>query len=668
MRTIAALIAIFVTSIMTGMIPGHCEEPAATLSPYFFVEGGEEGVENFPLKSTSVNVDISGVIADVTVSQEYSNTGNQPINARYIFPASTRAAVHGMTMTIGEDVIEARIKERKEAKKTFEKAKSQGKSASLLAQHRPNVFSMDVANIMPGKTVKIELHYSELLVPEHGTYQFVYPTVVGPRYSEIPESGAADHHQWLSNPYLKAEKEPTSEFQIKVSVAAGMPIQDLSCKTHETSADWRGKDSVVMELDKSEVHGGDRDFILDYRLADKRIQTGLLLYSGDEENFFTLMVQPPERVTPEKIPPREYIFVVDVSGSMNGFPLDTSKALLRRLAAGLKPTDTFNVILFSASAHLLSGKSLPANQANIRKAVNLIDSQRGGGGTRLHNAMQKALDLPLSENTSRTIVIVTDGYIAAERDVFGLIEDNINKANLFAFGIGRSVNRYLIKGMARAGQGEPFVVTAPSEAPEVAGRFKSYIESPVLTNIEVNFDGFEVSDVEPQRHGDLFAQRPIIVTGKWTGKPSGKIRIKGAGGEGPYENIFDVSDYSPSDVNRALPYLWARKRLERLIDYSPTTDNEDTKAQVTELGLKYSLLTRYTSFVAVHEVVSNHSGAAKDVKQPLPMPKGVSNSAIGAYNAPEPGMLIVTMLLCMAGLIWFVRRKDLAGAFKRGRI
>lgn len=655
-------ILLSIALMVLGVFPAHSEDFAKTLSPYFYVEGGDEGVECFPLKSTKVNTAINGVIADVTVTQEYANTGTQPINARYIFPASTRAAVHGMTLTVGEDVIRAQIKERKEAKRVFQKAKAEGKSASLLAQHRPNVFSVDVANIMPGEEVKIELHYSELLVPEEGTYQFVYPTVVGPRYSTIPESGAADHHQWLKNPYLTSDKKPTSEFSMNIVLDAGMPIDKVSCTSHQTDADWNGENRVRLKLAQGETHGGNRDFILDYRLAGDRILTGLMLYSGENENFFTLMVQPPKRITPEAIPPREYIFVVDVSGSMRGFPLDTSKALLRSLASGLKPQDTFNVILFSGSAHVLSEKSLPASSDNLQRAMTLVESQRGGGGTELGRALRKALDLPRSENTSRTIVIVTDGYIAAERDVFGLIENNINSSNLFAFGIGRSVNRYLIEGMAKAGQGETFIVTEAQEATAVAGRFKSYIEAPVLTGIGIDFDGFEVSDVEPKRHADLFAQRPLVISGKWTGDPKGAVRIRGTTGTGTYYESFDVSTQALSDTNRALPYLWARKRLARLIDHSSRPNEESTKAQVTDLGLKYCLLTRYTSFVAVHEVVRNTSMSARDVIQPLPLPKGVSNcaigrQAIGTRNAPEPEIMAVLFMLCVVGFALYRRRK-----------
>ncbi|MGD9008429.1 MAG: VIT and VWA domain-containing protein, partial [Desulfobacteraceae bacterium] len=483
------------------------EESSKTLSPYFFVENGDEDAERFPLKGTSVKAVINGVIADVKITQRYANLGSQPINGRYVFPASTRAAVHGMRMTVGEDVVVAQIQERQAAKKVFETAKSAGQSASLLEQQRPNVFSMDVANIMPGEEITIELHYSELLVPDDGTYAFVYPTVVGPRYSTIPEAGADDHHLYVQNPYLTSEQKPTSRFDLQIILAAGLPLQQVACATHAVHVAWDSEARARIVLTESEIHGGDRDFILKYRLSGDRIHTGLMVHNGEEEKFFTLMVQPPERVTPDAIPAREYIFVVDVSGSMHGFPLETAKALLRQLIGSLRRSDTFNVILFSGAANVLAPQSLPADPSNIKSALRHIDQQQGGGGTELYQAVQKGLALPRDEGRSRTMVVITDGYIAAEKEVFGLIADNLNRNNLFAFGIGSSVNRYLIEGLAKAGQGEPFVITEPRAAAAAARKFQEYIQAPLLTGIAIEFEEFEAYDVEPKVTADLFAAR-----------------------------------------------------------------------------------------------------------------------------------------------------------------
>ena len=657
---LVSLAVVAVGILLTGGGAAYAEkaEPTTkTLSPYFYVETGAEGRDDLPLKATAVHAVITGVIADVRVTQAYANQGNLPINARYIFPASTRAAVHGMRMTVGEDVVIAHISERQAAKKKFTQARAAGKSASLLEQQRPNVFSMNVANIMPGDTVSIELHYSELLVPEEGVYRFVYPTVVGPRYATIPEAVADDHHLWIENPYLTSDQAPTSELTIQISLAAGLPIQQVACGSHAVDVAWEGDSRAQIELAAEESHGGNRDFILEYRLSGDQIQTGLMLYQGEEENFFMLMVQPPRRVTPEVVPPREYIFVLDVSGSMYGFPLDTAKELMKKLLADLRPVDRFNVILFAGSARLLAPRSLPADTATVQAAVQLIDHQEGGGGTELARALKTGMELPRDYEGARTVVLVTDGYIAAEKEVFSLIAEHAGDCNVFAFGIGGSVNRHLIEGVARAGQGEPFVVTDPLAAAATAARFKKYIEAPVLTGINGDFAAY---DVEPGRPADLFAQRPLVLCGKWKGEPTGTIAITGTAGNGPYAETIDAAPGTSSDDHRALPFLWARTRLSRLSDLASVEEDQETRGQVTQLGLRYNLLTAYTSFVAVHEVVRNISSPAEDVDQPLPLPHQVSNLAVGSHNVPEPEMGFILTVLAAAGAITALRRKRLA--------
>ncbi|MFL6291833.1 MAG: VIT and vWA domain-containing protein [Thermoanaerobaculia bacterium] len=625
-----------------------------TLSPYFFVENGDPEVDRLPLKETRADVRIAGVIADVVVTQVYRNEGTHPLNAKYVFPASTRAAVHGMTLQVGEHRIRARIREKQRAQQEFEQAKKEGKSAALLEQQRPNVFSMNVANIMPQDEIRVELHYSELLVPADGTYEFVYPTVVGPRYrGEAGQPEEMQQEGWVKSPYLHQGEPPSSTFKIETRVAAGMPLQEVVCPSHKTFVDWEKDGSARVTLDPEEADGGNRDYILRYRLQGQQVETGLLLYPGKDENFFLLMVQPPQRVELAQIPPREYIFVLDVSGSMVGFPLDTAKVLMRELVGGLRPTDSFNVILFAGGSRRLAPRSLPATPGNVDQAIAEIEREQGGGATELGQALDEALALPGEEGVSRITIVVTDGFIDAEAEVFEKIRENLNRSNLFAFGIGGSVNRHLIEGMARAGQGEPFVAIDAVEAKSVAKSFQEYVKSPALTDIAVDTEGFEIYDVEPLSIPDLFADRPLVVFGKWRGQPSGTIRVTGVGGEGGYEKVFDVAEAAPSEDNRVLRYLWAREKVKRLSDGG--SDDDETRLAITELGLNYELLTAYTSFIAVHEVVRNPDGQAQNVGQPLPLPQGVEDSAV-AVPEPELPLLLALVLLLLCLTSWLRRR------------
>lgn len=651
-RWLALALAVVVAAAMA--VSGQRADQDKTLSPYFFVNG-DPSVDRLPLKDTNVEVAISGVIADVRVTQLYRNEGTKPINARYVFPASTRAAVYAMQMRIRDEIIYAKIKEREQAKQEFEQAKKEGKSSSLLEEQRPNVFSMSLANIMPGDDVAIELRYTELLVPTDGVYEFVYPTVVGPRYSSEKGSDAKDEDKFVKTPYLHQGRRTPNTLHIKARLSAGMPIQDISCPSHQITPEFVNQTVAQVTLDKADAFEGNRDFILRYKLSGSQIATGLLLYQAGDENFFLYMAQPPARVKASDIAPREYVFVVDVSGSMEGFPLNTSKQLLTDLIGALRPTDYFNVILFAGDSTALSETPLAANQENISRAIDLIDQQRGSGGTELNDAMKHAMNLASQPGVSRSIVVVTDGYISAEKEVFDNIRANLSKANVFAFGIGSSVNRYLIEGVARAGMGEPFVVEKESDAAEAAARFRAYIESPVLTNISLQAFGFETYDVQPVNFPDMFAQRPIILYGKWRGPASGSFQLTGKSGSGDFVTTFDVAGAQPDEGNRALRYLWARSKITELSDFGDGEASADVVREITNLGLKYNLLTPYTSFIAVRERIVNPGGDASEVRQPLPLPDGVMDTAIG--SEPELWWLLAASVLAAAILLvrWRVR-------------
>jgi Ca-activated chloride channel family protein len=741
-KTIIIFTIAIIVLIASVVFADASEDTDKTLSPYFQVKSDDPEVDQLPLLLTSAEVNIAGVIADVTVTQVYKNEGTRPLEAIYVFPASTRAAVYGMTMTIGDRTIFAQIRERQKARQEYEQAKQEGKTASLLEQQRPNVFQMNVANILPGDNIKVELKYTELLVPTDGVYEFVYPTVVGPRYSSPGNAGISPaSDKWVANPYLPEGEKPTYLFDVTTHLSTGIPIQEVSCSSHQVDIEYEGPTAAAVTLEETEIiekikrmepkhierltealeelyvgedfaslpafyhkvfqivtnssqsteevveqhtikkFTGDRDYILKYRLTGGKIESGLLLYQekptpdpsqeGKEENFFLLMVQPPERVKFKDIPPREYIFIVDVSGSMHGFPLDISKTLLRDLISNLRSTDTFNVLLFAGGSSIMAEHSLPATRKNIERAIRIIDNEQGGGGTELLPALKRALNLPKTEGVSRTIVIATDGYVDVEFEAFDLIRNNLNQANMFTFGIGKGINRFLVEGMARVGQGEPFVVTESKEAAGKAAKFRKYIQTPVLTGINCDFDVFNVYDVEPISIPDVLAERPVIVFGKWKGQPTGTITLRGYSGEGRYERTFTISDVHPLETNAALRYLWARKRIEILGDYNtllqenysrqqPTNQqakqqDEERIKEITRLGLAYNLLTKYTSFVAIDQQIRNKEGNLETVKQPLPLPQGVSNYAVGGGAIPEP-TTIVLLGLGLVGIIALRRR------------
>lgn len=581
------------------------QENDVTECPYFNVFSPDTTGVNFSLVSTDIEATISGIIANVVVEQTYYNAGDATIDATYVFPMSSNAAIYAMEMIINQKTIKAQIKRKDEAQTIFENADEAGQTASLLEQERPNVFQMSLANINSRDTLKVRMVYTELLVPAKGIYQFVFPNIVGPRFTTNGEPWVAQTIQ----DYL-----PLSEtgLNINLKINAGMPIS-ANCKSHEVAFDYQGTSAQTI----LNTNPGD-DFIVDYTLDDNQIQSGLLLYEGAEENFFLSMLQPAKPDIAFNSPQREYVFIMDISGSMRGRPLEISKQLISNLLTDLNQEDKFNILFFAGGSAVLSSSSLTVTNEHIGMALEMIDNVNAGGGTQLLPAMQRALDMTGTENYSRTFVVLTDGYVTVEKEAFDLIRQNLNEANFFSFGIGTSVNRYIIDGMAYVGEGEAFIATDFMDADEVADRFKEYIERPVLTNIKTAFDGIDVYDIEPLSVPDVFAERPIIIYGKYHKPAEGTITLTGDYANGKLTKSLSFSDYTlNAKENVALKYLWARKRIKLMSDYGIASNETDTlsiEEEITQLGLKYNLITDYTSFVAVDSsALTNLNTNSQDV-------------------------------------------------------
>lgn len=663
-----------ITTLLLVAIAGTLTSQAneTSLLPYFQVNHSHDDSAHqvLPLESTHAEVTIAGPLAQVTLTQTFTNEGSEPLDATYLFPASTGAAVHGMTMTLGERTIAAKIQEKEEAKKTFQKAQSESKSAALLEQHRPNLFQMSVARILPGDEIEVQLHYSELLKPEDNVYQFVFPTTFGPRFGKGSHATTT-----VANPFLEEGQNSSTRFSLNLVLSSGLPLQSVESPSHAVEIDFTSKQSAQLSWKgKNSDPGNNRDLIINYRLADEAIESGLLLHEGDTENFLQLTVQPPARVTPEHIPPRDYLFVIDVSGSMRGFPLDTTKQLFQNLCDGLRPSDTFNMLLFAGGSRTLSEKPLPATREHVANAIAFLDGQSGHGSTQLVDALKNAIAMPQERDGSRSLLVITDGFINFEADAFELIRKNIGQANLFSFGIGSSVNRHLIEGLATVGQGEPFIVTKPSEAESISNRFQKYISSPVLAHIKVTTEGCKVSDFEPAHTRDLFANRPLSLTAKWSGEPKGTITLSGiTGGGKTWSQALDLAEavQKTGKEHPSLRPLWARERVRHLSDYAGLSGEKDTIAEVANLGLKYSLLTPWTSFVAVDTVSRKTDSTPKLAHQPNALPEGVTNTAMPSASSsitnkstqplvkngsvPEPGPL--ALLLVTVFVIFFPRHR-----------
>jgi Ca-activated chloride channel family protein len=610
MKTIIIIVAIVWSAFVAeAQMNQPVQKPSGedwSTSPRLLVQNGT--ASEVELASTIVTTSIVGTIADVNVRQVYINHGILPLDAVYVFPGSTRAAVYAMTMTIGRHSIRAIVREKEQARREYVTAKEQGRSASLLEMLKPNIFRMNVANVRSGDSIVIDMRYTEAISLADGVYEFVYPAVVAPRYVGAVQN---EVNAAISNANLPTEIP--GKFTISVMLSTGVPLQSVESPSHTlningsiSAANQRTntkKNSTKIEISDNDKMKKNRDFVLRYVLSGRSIESGLLLFKGEKENYFMLMAQPPRNVEIASVLPREFVFIVDVSGSMNGFPLLIANRLMDSLLTVLRPNDKFNIMTFSGGSSVLSDKSILASRENItRGRIFLKNNSNGGGGTELLPALQRALKMPVESNYARSFVVITDGFVSIEREAFKLVRENLNKANVYAFGIGSTVNRYLMEGLARAGNADPMIVTNQSEAPAMADKFKQYIEAPVLTNIHVDYGNLDVYDVEPSAIADVTARRPIIVFGKWRGKPTGNVELTGTTADGALDSKIDIGASPILPEHSALKYLWARNKITMIEDESNQNPNLDESKTITNIGLQYNILTRYTSFVAIDSI------------------------------------------------------------------
>lgn len=583
-----------------------------------------------PLKSTAMKADISGFISRVTVRQEFENSFTEPIEAVYVFPLSQNGAVDTMTMTIGTRIIRGRIMRREEAKSSYETAKAAGRTAALLDQERTNIFTQSVANIMPGENVIVEISYVETLKYEDGAYEFVFPMTVAPRY--IP-NGVKDAEK-ITPPITTRNG---SDVTLEVNLNAGVPVEEIRSTSHAIDQINFSPNSAKITL-KDEKTIPNKDFILRYDVTGKRIEDAVLTHRDARGGFFTLILQPPDKIATEDRTPKEIVFVLDTSGSMSGFPIEKAKEAMKLSLEGLYPEDTFNIITFAGDTSILFERPVPATRANLDAAQEFLSTRRGYGGTEMMTAIKAALDPSDSQEHLRIVCFMTDAEVGNDDQIIAEIQRHPN-ARVFSFGIGSSVNRALLDKMAAEGKGEVEYVGLQDDGSAAAKRFYERVRTPLLTDLSIDWNGMPVADVYPAKLTDLFSAKPVILHGRYTKAAAGAIKLKGRLAGQPYERSINVNFAETENANDALSTLWARTRIDELsmtrLKAADERSGKDIDDVITNIGLDFGLMTKFTSFLAVEDKVSNPNGNPTQIPVPSMLPEGMQNGNTTVPNNDE---------------------------------
>ena len=606
-----------------------------------------------PLKHTDVKADVSGFIARVTVRQTFHNPTNEKIEAVYVFPLPHEAAVDDMTMVIGERKIVGVIKRRADARAIYERAIASGQTAALLEQERPNIFTQSVGNIEPGQDIHIEISYVDVLKYDMGVYEFHFPMVVGPRYNPgrpisptplpnaelqgkvgplTPNTDRVPDAARINPPVLRPEQRNGHDVSLSLTLNAGVPVQDLKVANHKASIDEQDDRRAVVKLDAGDSIPN-KDFILRYKVTGQKPEMALLAHTPIAKpealgGYFMLMVQPKEDERLTQSPPREIVFLIDVSGSMSGEPTATSIAAMKHMLALCREgKDTVQVVTFASQAAQLFETPVPVNPENIQRALRFTEMQHGRGGTEMLKGVKMAMDQPIDKERVRIIVMLTDGYIGNEAEII----EHVGKAcgdqvRFWTIGVGQAPNMFLIDGVAKQGGGMGKKLGLKDDAQALAQEVVSRIQRAQLAKIRIDWGDLNVRETYPARIPELWAGRPVIVFGRYRGGNETKITLSGSIEGQPASWPLAVNLPVVAADNAVLAPVWARQKIESLMQQTYYQGSPAIEEMVTEIALRHRLMSQYTSFVAVDQNEAKRliepARPPRRMLVPVPLPEG----------------------------------------------
>jgi Ca-activated chloride channel family protein len=611
-----------------------------------------------PLQAMQVNVQIEGLLAHVTVGQTFVNTLDEPIEATYIFPLPDRMAVTRFHMEVGGREVEGVLKERAAARQEYTTAIKQGHQAAITEEERPGTFTMRVGNLMPGEEAVVQLSLVGSLPYDNGEATFRFPLVVAPRYvpgkplpspsvgtGTVPDTDTAPDASRVTPPTLLPGYPNPVRLALAVDVyPSSIPLHDFRCSLHAVlqAEDGDGVRRIMVQAGERL----NRDFILRFRVGEAAVRTSLALLpdaGGGKEGTFALTVVPPEGSLQAQRP-RDIVFILDRSGSMQGWKIVAARRALARMVDTLNDQDRFAVYAFDdrieTPPQLAGTQLVAASHRNRYWAVEFLNKIDARGGTEIYQPLDLAAHVLSGRETrrERILVLVTDGQVGNEHQILRGLGERVRQLRIFALGIDKAVNEGFLRQLAGLGNGSHEVVESEERLDEVTEQIHRRIANPVLTGLRLEADGFEIApdSIVPGRLPDLFSGAALCVWGRYRGAAQGALVVQARDGEG---KPWFATVPARRSHNPAIAPLWARGRVRELEDRFAIaqTGRSEIEKQILQTSLRFGVLCRFTSFVAVDRVkVVNPGGQVQPVTQAVEMPAGwTAGQPIPGYMSLE---------------------------------
>jgi len=632
-----------------------------------------------PQLNTDVKIEITGMVVFAKVIQEFENPGAEWLEGIYVFPLPEDAAVSHLTMDVGDRVIEGVIKEREEAKKVYIEAQKEGKKASLLEQERPNVFMMSVANIGPHEAVKVELEYQQTARLDNGVFSLRFPTVVGPRYipgqmtatsssfdefnlsgwafatTEVPDAPR------ISPPVVEPGQDPDNPVSLEVILDPGFNLTNLQSLYHAVDVSDGNDGKVVIRL-KNTWAVADQDFVLTWGPETEQMpQAAIFAEEKGGETFVYLMVMPPaENTTTDYHIPREVIFVIDVSGSMDGPSIRQAKEALIFAVSRLQPEDRFNIITFNDIVDRFFNYPMTGTKKHIQQALQFIEGLEATGGTEIEPALYEVLDGGKNLNRIRQVIFLTDGSVGNEKQLFKIVRERLGDSRIFTVGIGSAPNSYFMRNIAERGKG---IFTYIGDVKEVQERMKELytkLENPLLTDVRLSLSNQADVEMFPAPIPDLYLNEPVTLVAKTDDVPEQFVL------SGYYAGRYWEAEINSRKTggSEGISILWARQKIKSLMDsLDAGADKDEVKKNVVETALQHHLVSRYTSLVAVDVTPSRPGHASLNSKMTKTnLPKGWQYNKV--FNLPQTAtvselcFILGTLALLLSLIVWFLAARE----------
>lgn len=632
-----------------------------------------------PQLKTDVKIEITGMVAFATVIQEFENPGDEWLEGVYVFPLPENSAVSHLTMDVGDRVIEGVIKEKAEAKKTYTEAKKAGKKASLLEQERPNIFMMSVANIGPHEVIRVELEYQQTVRFDLGVFSLRFPTVVGPRYIPGQQTGTEGRYDefdlsgWafsttevpdaprITPPVVEPGEDPVNPVSLEVILAPGFNLTKLQSLYHGVDVKYENDEKAVIRLNNVWTVT-DQDFVLEWKPEQNKVpQAALFAEEKDGEKFIYLMVMPPaEDIATDYHIPREVIFVVDVSGSMDGSSIKQAKEALEYAVSRLMPEDRFNIITFNDTVDKLFNYPVTGSIENINKAVRFIDGLEATGGTEIAPALYESLDGKTNLNRIRQVIFLTDGSVGNEQRLFQTVRERLGDSRLFTVGIGSAPNSYFMRNIAERGKGTFTYIGNVKEVQERMQELYTKLENPLLTDIRLSLSNRADVEMFPDPIPDLYLGEPVTLVARTEAVPD-QFVLSGYIAGRYWEKEINTRAAGESE---GISILWARQKIKSLMDsLDGGADKEEVRENVLATALQHHLVSRYTSLVAVDVTPSRPGYENMNSKMAKTnLPKGWQYNKVfnlsQTATVSELCLILGGIALVLSAIIWILATRE----------